>query len=130
MESPVPRERLVGLVFDDRYLTHNTGLDLIQDQYPYPFADPIAHPSSPELVGRAKHLMDLFGIAERMRRIDPIVASDEQLTVYHTPAHVARVAQIAQTDAGTPARALRSGEAEIALPASPLAARSRRWMPL
>jgi acetoin utilization deacetylase AcuC-like enzyme len=96
----VPRERLVGLVFDDRYLTHNTGLDLIQDRFPYPFADPIAHPSSPALVGRAKHLIDLFGIGERMRRIDPIVASDEQLTVYHTPEHLARVAQIAQTDGG------------------------------
>jgi hypothetical protein len=29
--------------------------------------------------------MDLFGIAERMHRIEPVFASDEQLTVYHTP---------------------------------------------
>ena len=94
------RERLVGLVFDDRYLTHNTGLDLIGDQFPYPFAEPVPHPSSPALVGRAKHLMDLFGIAERMRRIEPVVASDEQLTVYHTPVHLARVAQVARTDGG------------------------------
>jgi acetoin utilization deacetylase AcuC-like enzyme len=100
MESAVPRERLAGLVFDDRYLTHNTGLDLIGDRFPYPFADPIAHPSSPALVGRAKHLIDLYGIAERMQRIDPIVASDEQLSVYHTPEHLARVAAIAQTDGG------------------------------
>jgi acetoin utilization deacetylase AcuC-like enzyme len=96
----MPRDRLVGLVSDDRYLTHNTGLDLIQDRYPYPFAEPVAHPSSPALVGRAKHLMDLFGIAERMRRIDPDLATDEQLTVYHTPEHLARVAAIAQTDGG------------------------------
>jgi hypothetical protein len=65
----VPRERLVGLVFDDRYLTHNTGLDLIDDRFPYPFAEPIPHPSSPALIGRAKHLMDLSGIAERVWRI-------------------------------------------------------------
>ncbi len=44
--------------------------------------------------------MDLFGIAERMRRIDPFVASDEQLTVYHTPEYLARVTEIAQTDGG------------------------------
>jgi acetoin utilization deacetylase AcuC-like enzyme len=96
----VPRDRLVGLVFDDRYLTHNTGLDLIADRSLYPFAEPVAHPSSPVLVGRAKHLMDLFGVADRMRRIDPVFASDEQLTVYHTPEHLARVTEIAQTDGG------------------------------
>lgn len=96
----MPPDRLVGLVFDDRYLTHNTGLDLVADRYPYPFAEPVAHPSSPALVGRAKHLMDLFGITERMRRIDPAFALDEQLTVYHTPEHLARVNEIAQTDGG------------------------------
>src|SRR5215207_4787112 len=100
MESAVPRDRLVGLVFDDRYLTHNTGLDLIADRSLYPFAEPVAHPSSPGLIGRAKHLMDLFGIAERMRRIEPVLASDEQLTVYHTPEYLARVAEIAQTEGG------------------------------
>jgi acetoin utilization deacetylase AcuC-like enzyme len=82
----VPRERLVGLAFDDRF--------------PNPFAEPIAHPSSPALVGRTKHLMDLFGIAERMRLIEPVLASDEQLTVSHTPEHLARVAGIAQIDGG------------------------------
>jgi acetoin utilization deacetylase AcuC-like enzyme len=96
----VPRDRLVGLVFDARYLTHNTGLDLIEDRSHYPFAEPVAHPSSPALVGRAKHLMDLFRIADRMRRIDPVCATDEQLTVYHTPEYLARVIEIAQTDGG------------------------------
>jgi hypothetical protein len=72
LESPLPRDRVVGLVFDDRYLTHNTGLGLIEDRSPYPFPEPVAHPSNPVLVGRAKHLMDLFGITERMRRIDPL----------------------------------------------------------
>lgn len=95
-----PSERRVGLVFDDRYLTHNTGLDLIDNRFPYPFAEPIAHPSSPVLVGRAKHLMDLFGISERMRRIAPVLATDEQLSVYHTPEYLARVAAIAATDGG------------------------------
>ncbi len=96
----MPRQRSVGLVFDDRYLTHNTGLDLIDDSRLYPFADPIAHVSSPALVGRAKHLIDLYGVTDRMLRIDPIFASDEQLTVYHTPEYLDRVTRIAQTDGG------------------------------
>src|ERR671921_2718752 len=73
---------------------------MIADRYPYPFAEPVAHPSSPALGGRAKHLMDLFGVTDRMRRIDPAFASDEQLTVYHTPEYLARVTEIAQTDGG------------------------------
>ena len=71
-----PRERRVGLVFDDRYLTHNNGLDLIEDRIPFPFAEPIAHPSNPVQVGRAKHLMDLYGVADRMLRIAPALATD------------------------------------------------------
>ena len=46
--------RRVGLVFDDRYLTHNTGLDLFGEQTPYPYAEPVQHVSRPGLVGTAK----------------------------------------------------------------------------
>src|SRR5690349_20169829 len=88
------RGRPVGLVFDDRYLTHNTGLALIGDRRPHPFADPVAHPSSPELVGRAKHLVDLHGISDRMVRIAPRLATDDDLLVYHTPDYLARVADL------------------------------------
>ncbi|MCA9876263.1 MAG: class II histone deacetylase [Thermomicrobiales bacterium] len=83
--------RRVGLVFDDRYLTHNTGLGLFGEQTPYPYAEPIPHVSKPALVGRAKHLMDLYGVTDQMVRIEPLVASDEQLLTYHTPEHLARV---------------------------------------
>jgi acetoin utilization deacetylase AcuC-like enzyme len=93
-------ERRVGLVCDDRYLTHNTGLALIDDMEPYPFAEPVPHPSSPVLVGRAKHLIDLYGIGERMTRIAPVLATDEQLTVYHTPEYLARVAAISESSGG------------------------------
>jgi acetoin utilization deacetylase AcuC-like enzyme len=93
-------ERRVGLVFDDRYLAHNTGLALIGYERPYPFSSPVAHPSSPELVGRAKHLIDLYGISDGMVRIAPLLATDEHLTAYHTPEYLARVAAIAATDGG------------------------------
>ena len=92
----------VGLVFDDRYLTHNTGASLIEDRDPFPFADPIPHPSSPELVGRAKHLLDLHGLTDHLLRIDPRLATDDDLAAVHTRPHIAHVAQIARTggDAG------------------------------
>lgn len=94
------RERRVGLVFDDRFLTHNTGLWLIGYETPFPFASPVAHPSSPELVGRAKHLIDLHGVAECMTRIAPILATDEHLTVCHTPDYLARVAALSAGEGG------------------------------
>jgi acetoin utilization deacetylase AcuC-like enzyme len=96
----VSPERSVGLVFDDRYLTHNTGLALIESSSHYPFAEPVPHPSSPALIGRAKHLMDLFGITQRMIRLEPLLATDEQLTAFHTPDYLKRVAALAATDGG------------------------------
>ena len=93
-------ERPVGLVFDDRYLTHKTGLALIGDADPYPFADPVIHPSSPELVGRAKHLIDLNGIGDRMVRLDARQATDADLLAYHTPDYLLKVAALSAADGG------------------------------
>ncbi len=91
----------VGLVFDDRYLTHDTGLSLIEDRFPYPFPKPMAHPSSPELVGRAKQLMDLAGITDRMIRIEPYMAEDEALLRYHTRDYLDRLAGLDKTGGDT-----------------------------
>jgi acetoin utilization deacetylase AcuC-like enzyme len=90
-----------GLVFDDRYLTHNTGLALIEDREPFPFAEPVPHVSGPGLVGRAKQLMDLAGITNAMVRIDAYEASDEALLAYHTRDYLDRVREIALTGGDT-----------------------------
>ncbi len=92
----------VGLVFDDRFLTHNTGLWLIQDRELYPFADPVPHVSSPGLVGRAKHLMDLAGLTDQMVRLHAVPVDDQALLAYHTPDYLVRVAELAKAggDAG------------------------------
>ncbi|MEZ4530139.1 MAG: class II histone deacetylase [Thermomicrobiales bacterium] len=74
----------VGLIFDDRYLAHDTGLSLIEDRFSYPFPKPIDHPSSPELVGRAKQLMDLAGVTDLMTRVDPFEATDDDILRFHT----------------------------------------------
>src|SRR5262245_12339404 len=74
----------VGLVFDDRFLTYNTGLGLIEYRDPFPFAEPIPHVSSPALVGRAKHLLDLHGLTDNLDRIPAYEADDEALGFYHT----------------------------------------------
>lgn len=87
----------VGLVFDDRYLAHDTGLSLIGDAVPYPFPKPVDHPSSPELIGRAKQLMDLAGITDLMTRIEPYEASDEALLRFHTQEYLAQITELDKT---------------------------------
>lgn len=106
-ESPA-----VGLVFDDRYLTYDSGLSLINYDDPYPFATPVPHVSGPELVGRAKHLTDLIRLVERLLPIAAEPATDELLTMYHTPAYLARVAALAAGggDAGRGAPIGRGGD--------------------
>jgi acetoin utilization deacetylase AcuC-like enzyme len=44
--------------------------------------------------------MDLYGITERMTRFEPSFATDEQLTAFHTPNYLNRVAAVAATDGG------------------------------
>jgi acetoin utilization deacetylase AcuC-like enzyme len=106
------RDRRVGLVYDDRYLAHNTGLFLIGYRDPYPFSEPISHPSSPAIASRTKNLLDLFGYTDLMRRIPAYEADDEILLAYHTPEHIARVRELARTggDAGTGAPMGRGGD--------------------
>jgi acetoin utilization deacetylase AcuC-like enzyme len=104
--------RRVGLVFDDRYLAHNTGLALIEDSEHYPFAEPVPHVSGPGLVGRAKQLIDLAGISDHMIRIPAYEASDEALLAHHSRGYLDRVRNVAVTggDAGQGAPIGRNGD--------------------
>lgn len=90
----------VGLVFDDRYLSFNTGPELIGDTDPYPFAETVTHASSPLLVGRAKHVMDLYGVTDRMTRIDAFEPDDDALLAVHTSRYLANVKEISKRRGG------------------------------
>ncbi len=100
IDTPEPAR--VGLVFDDRCLTFNTGLGLIEYRDPFPFAEPVPHVSSPALVGRAKHLLDLHGLTDNLEPIAAYEADDDALGVYHTHEYIARVVALGRTggDAG------------------------------
>jgi acetoin utilization deacetylase AcuC-like enzyme len=74
----------VGLVFDDRFLNFNMGPALMERVVPYPFSQAETHPSNPLLVGRAKHLIDLYGVSDRMVRVAPFEADDAAILSVHT----------------------------------------------
>jgi acetoin utilization deacetylase AcuC-like enzyme len=90
----------VGLVFDDRYLSFSTGPEPIQDVDPYPFAETVAHSSSPLLVGRAKHVMDLYGVTDRMTRIDAFEPDDATLLAIHASSHLEHVKALSKHRGG------------------------------
>jgi acetoin utilization deacetylase AcuC-like enzyme len=98
-----PRDRKVGLGFDDRYLQHNSGEYLIEYRDRHPFAEPVPHLSSPPVLGRAKHLIDLYGLSRLMSRIPTREAIEDELALYHTPAHIQRVREVGRSggDTGT-----------------------------
>jgi acetoin utilization deacetylase AcuC-like enzyme len=89
-----------GLVYDDRFLAHDAGLWKIGYVTPFPFSEPVPHPSGPGQVGRAKLLMDHYGVADQMARFPVAPVSDEQLLAYHTPAYLKKVRKISDGDGG------------------------------
>ncbi|CAA9577435.1 MAG: hypothetical protein AVDCRST_MAG59-4292 [uncultured Thermomicrobiales bacterium] len=95
-------EHPVGPDFDDRYLQHDTGrwIHGTEEREPFPFADPVPHPSSPALVGRAKHLIALSGIADLMERVKPSVASDDTLLARHPRGYLDQGAELSADKGG------------------------------
>lgn len=91
-----------GLVFEDRYLWHDTGVGFrFGDNVAHPFPEPIAHVSSPQLVGRAKLLVDLLEISDRLVRIPAYLAEDEALLAFHTAEYLARITTLDATGGET-----------------------------
>jgi len=71
-------------VYDPIYLEHNL-------------------PSHPENAGRLKSILDRLeseGVLERLRRLEPRPATDEELQRVHTPQHIAQVQSVAQAGGG------------------------------
>src|SRR6476620_8857979 len=80
---------VVGFVYDDRYLQHNPGEEVLwTSRRKVPFVEPTMHPSNYRLVMRTKHLVDRTGLGQRLTRIDPYPATTDDVAVYHTPAYI------------------------------------------
>jgi hypothetical protein len=96
---------LAGFVYNDRYLQHNPGLEgYWPNGEKYPFVEPVLHLSNYRLVMRTKHLLDLSGLSKHLMPIDAFPASVDDLTVYHTPAHVERIRAICEAGGGETGR--------------------------
>src|SRR5690242_8809194 len=81
-----------GLVFDERFLNHDTGAQAtVETRYGSFQIDPEAHPSSVQITRRIKQFLDGAGLTARMQPIAARAATEEELLAYHTRGYLAGV---------------------------------------
>lgn len=104
-----------GLVFDERFLNHDTGTQATVAMRAGSFEiDPESHPSSVQITRRIKQFLDGSGLSARMRPIATRAASEDELAAYHTREYIAGIRAYVQ---GGPARGT-WGEIEHGTPLS------------
>lgn len=109
-------EPVTGLMFDERFLQHDTGIEATVVTRAGSFQlDPEGHPSSVQITRRIKQFLDGAGLTERMRPVAARAAREEELLAYHTREYIAGVRAHAQ---GGPARGA-WGEIEKDTPLGP-----------
>lgn len=79
-----------GLVFDERFLSHDTGTKSTVVTRTGSFEiDPEVHSSSVQITRRIKQFLDGAGLSARMQPITARAASEDELMTYHTREYIA-----------------------------------------
>lgn len=100
-----------GLVFDHRFMEHNTGLAVVSATVPADSIwEPQQHAASPQLVGRTHRLLARSGVLEQLVEIPARQATVEQVGWVHTAGHIAHIRDVSLNG---------GGEAGAFAPASP-----------
>jgi acetoin utilization deacetylase AcuC-like enzyme len=85
-----------GLVFDERYLAHDTGVQTTVMMHQGSFeVSPEPHPSSLYIIRRIKEFLDGSGLTAQMIPIPARAATEDELAVYHTREYIAGIAACA-----------------------------------
>lgn len=86
-----------GLVFDERFLAHDTGVQTTVMTHQGSFeVSPEPHPSSIFIIRRIKEFLDGTGLTSQMLPVAARAATEDELAVYHTRAYIAGVRAYAQ----------------------------------
>jgi len=81
--------RRTGLIFDDRYLLHDTGAESTVRMRGGSFeTSPEGHPSSTSITKRIKEFLDGSGLTAMMQPVAARAASEDELAVYHTREYI------------------------------------------
>ena len=86
-----------GLVFDERYLGHDTGAQTTVTMRDGSFSlAPEPHPSSSFITQRIKQFLDGSGLTAQMIPITARAAHEDELTVYHTREYIAGIRALSE----------------------------------
>ncbi len=78
-----------GLIFDERYLRHDTGAESTVQMRSGSFKpSPEGHPSSTSITRRIKEFLDGSGLTAMMQPVAARPASEDELAVYHTREYI------------------------------------------
>lgn len=89
--------RRTGLIFDERYLLHDTGVQTTIQMRGGSFETSAeSHPSSTSITRRIKEFLDGSGLTAMMQPLAARPASEDELAVYHTRAFIDGVRSHAQ----------------------------------
>ncbi len=81
-----------GLVFDERFLAHNTGVEATVVMRDGSFdLSPESHPSSSFITRRMKEFLDKSGLTARMASIPTRASSETELAMYHSREYIAGI---------------------------------------
>lgn len=84
--------RSTGLVFDERFLSHDTGAQASVVMRSSSFlVDPESHPSSVQITRRIKQFLDGSGLTAQMQPIAARAATEAELLAYHTREYIVGV---------------------------------------
>lgn len=88
-----------GLVFDQRFLLHDTGL--IRAELPDgSVVDAVEHPSSARIIHRIHALLTGSGLADHLQQIDARPATIEEVAAFHTRSYIARLEALSAAGSG------------------------------
>lgn len=88
-----------GLAFDERCLTHDTGVEATVRMRNASFTlAPEPHPSATYITERIKQFLDGSGLTEQMHPIASRAATEDELAVYHTREYIASIRSLCEAD--------------------------------
>ena len=94
-------KKRTGLVFDSRYLEHDTGLAIVSASVPGDSVwEPQPHVASPALVGRVDRLLQRSGVEAELASIPARMATVDEIASVHTREYISHIKAVSEAGGG------------------------------